>query len=562
MRISGIIRGPRRVRRVAHIARKLASHGLGFLVGKLNIRRYLPAKMRIPAKGGLSEPSELPARLATVLEELGPTFVKFGQMLSTRPDVLPEEYIEELQRITHHVHPFPGRTARGIVEEELEAPVGELFDEFNDEPRASGSIAQVHEARLHDGTEVVVKVLRPGIQDTIEDDLAIMQFLARRMEQVEDVKNLRPRMLVDEFARLIRGELNLLNEAANTHRLGKELDDEERVVIPTVYWDQTTRRVLTLQKLDGELLAQADLKKMPAERKRAIAATLMESFLDQIFRLGLFHADPHAGNLVLLGGGRIGLIDMGQIGRITESMRGHISMGVVALSNAQMELAAEIVGEIGSLPVGSSSEDFRAEIAGLLDRYSGTPVSRLDLGRAFRDAMAVVRRYGVVMPRDFVLLGKTLGTVSGVVMDLAPDLKVERLARQYAGSIVKQRLRPSSLKKTLTRYIYHISNLLRDGPAELREIFRKVHRGQLEFTIRHEGFDKAVAELDRTGNRLSLSIILAAIIMASSSLLTAKAGPTVNLFGWQASILGFVGLMFGMVLGAWLIFGIFRSGRL
>ena len=562
MRITGIIRGPRRVRRVAHIARKLASHGLGFLVGKMNLQRYLPAKMRIPSKGGVSEPSELPSRLASVLEELGPTFVKFGQMLSTRPDVLPEEYIEELQRITHHVHPFPGRTARRIVEEELEAPVDELFEEFNNEPRASGSIAQVHEARLPDGTEVVVKVVRPGIEDTIEDDLSIMQFMAARMDRVEEIKNLRPRMLVDEFGRLIRGELNLLNEAANTHRLREELADNDRLVVPTVYWDYSSRRVLTLRKLEGELLAQADLEEMPAERRRGLAGTLMETFLDQIFRLGLFHADPHAGNIVLLGGNRVGLIDMGQIGRITESMRGHISMGVVALSNAQMELAAEIVGEIGSLPVGSSSEDFRGEIAGLLDRYQGTPVSRLDLGRAFNDAMAVVRRYGVVMPRDFVLLGKTLGTVSGVVMDLAPDLKVEKLARDYAGSIVKQRLSPTSIKKAITRYIYHISNLLRDGPAELREIFRKIHRGQLEFTIRHEGFNEAVAELDRTGNRLSLSIILAAIIMASASLLTAKAGPTVNLLGWQASVLGFSGLMFGLILGAWLIIGIFRSGRL
>ena len=218
MRISSFFKGPRRVRRMAHVAQKLASHGLGFMVGRMEVGGRLPGWLHLPGAAERARPEEMPKRFAEVLEELGPTFVKFGQMLATRPDVLPPDYILELERIYHHVAPFSGEAARAIIKEEFGRPAEEIFSEFNDEPRASGSIAQVHEALLHDGTPVVVKIRRPRIETVIEDDLAILKFLAEQANRVEEFRVFRLPMLVEEFGRGIERELDFVTEAAYTHK--------------------------------------------------------------------------------------------------------------------------------------------------------------------------------------------------------------------------------------------------------------------------------------------------------------------------------------------------------
>lgn len=563
MRISDLIKGPRRIRRLAHIASKLAAHGLGFLLSKLRLKRYLGPLKRLPS-GGKSRagPDEMPARFANVLEELGPTFVKFGQMLSTRPDLLPHDYIVELRRICHHVAPFPGSAARSIVEEELGAPVEEVFASFSNEPRASGSIAQVHDAVLHDGAEVVVKVRRPGIRKTIEDDLAIIKFLASRAETLEELKPFRLRMLADEFARTVMRELNLLTEAAYTHRFHSCMKDEDRLEMPEVYWDYTTENVITLTRISGPGLTEIDDIEESYQDKKKTARTLLDVFLKQFFGEGVFHSDPHPGNIVLLGGDRIGLLDMGQVGTIDNEMRSQLGICIVALGNEQMELAAEVLAEVGAVPHTTSRQEFCSEVAALMDRYYSIPVERINFQKAFTEVMDIVRRYGVMLPRDFVLVSKTLATISGLVMRLDPQLNVAELAAPYGRKLMYEKLSPRNIRRALTRQGYHLSNLLRHAPGDLRELITKLHRGMLEFTIRHEGFDKAVSELDRTGNRLSMSILLAAVIMASTSLLTSAVGPKISLFGWETSALGFSGLMLGMILGLWLILGILRSGRL
>ncbi|MFO8006884.1 MAG: AarF/UbiB family protein [Candidatus Brocadiia bacterium] len=561
MRISSILKGPRRVRRMAHIARKGVSHGLGFFVSRLQLQRHLPAWLRLPGLARAERPEDLARRFASVLEELGPTFVKFGQMLATRPDLLPPEYIHELERICHHVAPFSGDVSRAIVSEELDQDAGQIFLELDDQPRASGSIAQVHNAVLRDGTPVVVKVRRPRIEETVEDDLAILMFLAQQADRVEEFQPFRLPMLVEEFGKGIQRELDFVSEAANTHKFRQILADEERIEVPRVYWDLTTERVLTLRRLDGTHLSEVLHGEASPSDRHELARTIMDTYLRQFFVEGTFHADPHPGNIIIMRSGQVGLLDFGLVGRLSPALQRDLGTCLVALGGEQFRLVAEIVSEIGRLPVEADTEEFQEEIAALLERYASVPLERMDFQRSFNDMMAVIRRYGVDVPRDFVLLGRALVVISGLVTQMDPQLQVAEVARPYGRRLLREKASPRNVRRALTSASYHVSRLIGDAPRELRRFLRRLREGRFEFTIRHEGFEEALNELDRTGNRLALSVILAAVIMASASLLSAEIG-ALNLFGWEVSVLGLLGLVFGMILGIWLIIGIVRSGRL
>jgi len=561
VRISSILKGPRRVRRVAHVAQKLASHGLGFVVSRLELRRHLPAWLRLPGMGRHAPPEELAARFARVLEELGPTFVKFGQMLATRPDVLPPEYIVELERIYHHVAPFSADVARRILEEEFGRPAEEIFREFSEEPRASGSIAQVHEAVLHDGTPVVVKIRRPRIERIIEDDLAIMAFLAEQADRVEEFRVFRLPVLVEEFGRGIRRELDFVTEAAFTHKFRQTFRDEPRIEIPEVFWDYCSQRVLTMRRLAGTHMDEVLRSHAPAWDRKEMARTLMDAYLRQLFVVGVFHGDPHPGNILVTESGTLALLDFGLIGRVGSRLRREVGFCLVAMSNGQVEQVAEVLSTMGQVSDQRTLDEFREELVDLVERYTGVPLNRLDFKQSFYDLMSVIRRYRVEVPRDFVLLGRTMVIVSGLVTQLDPELNVGSLMQPYARKLRQQKATLAGLRKGLTTTGYHIDTLLSEGPRELRRFTRRLQQGLFEFTVRHEGFERGLKELDQTGNRLAISVILAAIIMASSSLLTSEIG-VISVFQWRVSLLGLLGFIFGFFLGVWLIVGILRSRRL
>ena len=549
---------------MVHIAHKFAAHGLGFFVSKLDIRSHLPAWVRVRLTG--KEPVELPdlpERFAGVLEELGPTFVKFGQMLATRPDVLPQQYTESLERICHHVAPFPAEVSRSIIEQELGRPVEELFEEFSPEPLASGSMAQVHAGRLRDGTPVVIKVKRPGIEKTIDDDLAIMEFLAGQADRVEEFAPLRLPMLVEEFARGIRRELNFLTEAANTHRFHAAFQGRAKLLAPEVHWDYTTPRVLVLGRIEGAHISELARGPEDARFRSDVARLLLDCYLMQFFEIGSFHADPHPGNILVGAEPGIALIDFGLVGHINEDLRSKLGTYVMAVGNQQLELAAEVLAEIGSVSAGASTEQFRSEVSALLDRYYSIPFEKIDLQRFFADVMEIVRECGVVMPRDFVLLGKTLVTIGGIVRRLDPTMNIARVAAPYARKLAREKISAGSVRRAVTSNAYHLAMLLKSAPRDVRELLTNFKRGAFDLTVRHTGLDRYLVELDRTGNRLSLSIILAAIIISSSLILAQDIGPkvAVPLIHWEVSALGLLGYLLGFVLGLWLVFGIFRSGR-
>ncbi len=561
MSILKIARTYRSLQRLRFIVQVLTKHGLGTYVDRLNLGRFLPLPASLRRRASGSEDLSIPRRFTMVLEELGTTTIKLGQMLASRPDLFPEEYQRELAKLQDHAEPFPAGEARAIVERELKEPIDKLFEEFTDAPFASASIAQVHEATLHDGTEVIVKVQRPGIADTVEADLDLLNRLADLLETyAPETKVVRPRMLVEEFARSIRSELDFVGEAAYTSRFHEEFLHDERVVTPRVYWDLTSSRVLTMQKMQGEKIANLErLKSLGIDTQR-LATDLNSIFMTQYFELGILHADPHAGNLLVTDDGKLCLLDFGQVAHLSRDLREQLVTIFIALGRNDFDTIVDVYTEMGITSPETDLRTFKRDLVEMVDRYYGVPIRTLDIRRLFTDLTRTARQNGIVLPRDLVLLGKSMVTVAGISRMLDPGLNVAEKVRAHAEKLIADRMRPSSIVDSTSRGLWRILRLANKLPGEITEILRKLRTGSLEIVFRHEGLEQPVNELDKTGNRLAVSVILAATILGSSLMMLAKLAPLIP--QTDISALGLAGFILSAILAAWLTIAIIRSGRL
>ena len=568
-------RVPRRWARLGRIAQVLAKHGLGHWLQYLGLTRYLGP--RRPAAGE-PEPAvqamddiSLAQRLVLALEELGPAFVKLGQVLSTRPDIVPEVYVRELRKLQDRVAPFAAAEARRIVEQELKAPIDEVFAEFEDEPVASGSIAQVHRAELRTGEAVVVKVERPGIRATIERDLDVFDWIAGNMERFQALKVLRPKMIVDEFGRTIRREVDLMCEAAYTERFRAMYADEPKVRIPRVFWEQSTPDVLTLERIEGVTVTDtAQLTPMGVDRVD-LSRRLVGLFLRQFFYSGLFHADPHPGNLLIAEDGSIGMVDFGMVGHLDEELREHLGTSLVALVQRDVSMIVDVYLEIGYVEEDADLEGLRREFLVLLDRYYGVPVKRIDLRQAFAESMRIAQQYRIPLPRDFVLLAKSFVTIVGYACELDPDFDITKVARPHALKLLRQKFSPKRLARLGGAYAWQIKNLMREMPGQMRHLSRKLLSGDLRLKMSIEEMASIGPELDRATNRISLSVILGAVVVGSSLLLHARIPPFVSSlpglrfftqYAPELSLLGLVGFLLAGALGMLVAWGIWKHGKL
>ncbi|OHB37670.1 MAG: hypothetical protein A2060_00055 [Planctomycetes bacterium GWA2_50_13] len=561
MRLRDITRTPRRFQRLSHILQVLVRHGFGHMVSGLRLGEHLPIGKRFIEKRIALEETSLAARIVLVLQELGPTYVKLGQMLSTRPDILPSEFIQELRKLQKDVKSFDPKLAKTIIEKELKKPIKELFSTFQDTPIACGSIAQVHAATLPDDTEVVVKVKRPDIEQIIRDDMDLLTLIAERAEGIEELKPFRPVMLVGEFNRVIQNELDFITEASNTAKFYNLYRDKENVRIPKLYWDLTTSSVLTMQRFKDISLCDMKTIEEKGVNTRRLAAELLTSFVEQYFKAGIFHADPHPGNLMVSELGTISMMDFGMVGYVTEDLRSQLTTALFALLRKDMDLYVEIFMDIGAIPSYNSKniDALKASLLETLEKYRGIPLERIDLRNAFHDLMRVSREYALVLPRDFVLLGKSFVTVTGMARQLDPKLDLQKMITPVAKDLLRERLSPEHIRRMAGDASWHLTNLLAQGPKEMRQIIRKLLAGKIEVSLRHVELEYFAYELDRSSNRLALSIILAATVIASSLVMMAKIGPMVMN---DIPLFGILGYLFSTVMGIWLAIGILRSGRL
>ena len=555
----------RSLNRLRHIARVLAQHGFGHIVEQMNLGGYLPFRKRFrdePTKTTEATASSLGRRLAAVCSELGPTWVKLGQMVSSRSDLAPPEILHELRQLQDHVPPFDVVAARDIVADEIGAPIEECFSSFDDVPLASGSIGQVHPARTLAGEEVVVKVKRPDAEDLVRLDLHLLKWMATSVERlVPELARYRPRQIIEEYERLLMREMDFVSEASSTARFEEAFADDDYMTIPHVHWDLTGPRVLTLTRLYGrsiEELLQGDM--IEQVDRPLLARRLVNAYLKQFFDMRLFHADPHPGNMLVRPPARIGLIDFGQVGVISDELAGQLVVVLMGMIYRETHVVAEVLADLGCLGPETDPAAVARSMRLMLDKYHGRPLKRMDLVTVFHEITEILRSHDVTLPQEMVMVFKALVTGAGVALRLDPEMDLVGILKPRVKDLLASRLTPARLLRSAGVTAWHVVSMLKTAPGQLRGALRLLSRGRWQINIRHENLDRLTRELDRSSNRLSFAIVIAAVIVGSSAVISAAGQFTL----WNVPIqwLGIAGYLFAGLLGVALLWAIFRSGRL
>lgn len=560
-----ITRGVRGLNRMRTVARVLTRHGFGHIVAQLNLARLVPVWMlgkrrhrgRSDDEGALT----IGQRLALVASDLGPTFIKLAQMLTTRPDILPADVLAELQSLQDDVPPFPTTEAMAIIVEELQRPVAECFASIEGTPLASGSIGQVYRATSLDGESLIVKVRRPDVERIIDGDMQLLRWIADSLERlVPETRIYRPRVLVEEFEQVIKRELDYINEASVTSRLADAFSETEGIQIPRVKWSLTGPRVFTMTALSGVNVETILGGGGASVDRPLVARRLMEAYLTQVFDVGLFHADPHPGNVLVTPSGTIGLVDFGQSGTIPDDMMDHLVVIVYASVTKEIDVIIDTLADMGALGAATERRELHRSLRVLLDKYYGLPIKRLDISTLISEFSDVMRRHDVLAPRDVVVLVKALGMVFSLAARLDPELDVLELLKPKIKRKLLERLDPSRLLRSAAVSGWNVLGILRNAPGQLREALRRLSAGSWQLNVRHENMDRLIDEVDRSSNRLAFSIVTAAIIIGSSVVISTSTD--VQLLGIPVQYFGVVGYLVAGMLGLGLSWAIFRSGRL
>jgi ubiquinone biosynthesis protein len=548
---------PRSLGRISEIAQVAVRHGFGYFLHRNRLSDLVPGDGR-PSVDEL--PSERGRHLRELLDELGPTFVKFGQLLSMRPDVLPPDIIAELRGLQDDVSPFPYEQVEEVILADLGQPVERVFREFDPVPMAAASIGQVHRATLPNGRDVVVKVQRPGAPRQIEADLNLMYQAARlARERVRALDFIDAEGLVDEFARSIRQELDYRGEARNAETFRKNFAGHPHVRIPRVYWSYTRPRVLTLEFMDGTQLADLELLGWTVEERHRLAEVLTEAWMTMIFRHGFFHGDPHPANVLVFAPDRIGLVDFGLAGRLTDEDVSKATGLFIDVTNENIEALPKRLGELGVRYPKEREEEFVAELRELFYRYYGASLAEIDPQQVIREVFSMIYRMNLRLPTRFVLLDKAVATLGSVGIELSPDFNVFEVAKPYARNLMLARYTPARVASRARREAWNLARVASDLPYQVHDTLEQVRDGQIEVGFVHKGLDEFMGKLDVAFNRLVIALVVASGLIGSSMLgIFAENGP--EILGLH--VLAVIGFVVSGLLGLWLLWGVIRSGRL
>jgi len=539
----------RNLGRLSEIAQVAVRHGFGYAVDG--------RKSGDPEAGG---PTARGRHLRDMLDELGPTFVKFGQLLSTRPDIVPPDIIAELRGLQDDVRPFPYADVETTIREDLGQPIERLFTEFDERPLAAASIGQVHRATLPNGRRVVVKVQRPNAPRQIEADLALMYQAAKvARERIRALDFIDTNEIVDEFSRSIRQELDYRLEARNADAFHKNFAGHPHVSVPRVYWTYTRSRVLTLEYLDGVQLADIDVERWTLDQRRRLAYLVAEAWMTMIFRHGFFHGDPHPANILVLSPDRIGLVDFGLTGKLTDEDMSKLTRLFIDAASENIEMLPRRLADLGVRYPKDREEQFVSELRELYHRYYGASLQEIDPIQVIREGFALIYTMNLRLPTRFVMLDKAIATLGSVGVELYPDFNVFEVAKPYARDLMIERFTPRRVVSRARREGWKLTQMAVELPYQLHDTLEQVRDGQIEVGFVHKGLDEFMAKLDVLFNRLVIALVVTGGLIGSSLIgIFAKTGP--HVLGLHVvSVLGF-GL--SAVLGVWLLWSVVRSGRL
>ena len=557
----------RDIPRIARIIAVASRHGFGHLVEQMGLQRFFSLGRRIIAfktPPSLEHRLSAPERLRLMFEELGPTFIKLGQVLACRPDMLPIEYSRELTKLTDAVAPFPSKKAKEIIEQDLHGPVERIFAAFDDIPVAAASIAQVHRATLLDGTEVMVKVQRPDIDKIIDRDISIMRGIADLIEsRVPELAPFNVPGIVDEFAHTIKKELDFFIEAANAAQLRNNFEKSDVLYIPRIFSELSTKRVLVLERIEGIRINEFQRLDEAGFDRREIARKGAAAYFKMMLRDGLFHADPHPGNIFVLPDGRLGLVDFGIMGRVTEENMEFFANIFVALAEHNYDALVRQYVNLGflseeSLNIEKFEREMKEDLAELLEPYYGMQVKQIDFGAYIDRVTHILLHHKLRQPSNLYLMDKTLITLEGLLKQLDPSFNYFEAAQPYVAELVRRRRNPLRAVQAVRKSMADFADVFTQLPRQMKATYRKFMQGDLKVNIHHEGLTQLIKDLDKASNRLSFSIITAAIIVASSIIIHSGKGPM--LFGLP--MFGLIGYVIAALLGLWILVGILRSGQL
>ncbi|MDR2549453.1 MAG: AarF/ABC1/UbiB kinase family protein [Desulfobulbus sp.] len=560
-KLGAIGRTYRHLNRYHRILRVLFKYGFNDLIDRLHIDQYLESGLQMINRKPREQISRLsrPERLRLVFEELGPTFIKLGQLLSTRPDLIPPDFLDELAKLQDEIPPFSAEEVRAILKEELGRYPEEIFHYFDDEPLAAASIGQVHRARMDDGSEVVVKVQRPGIENVIAVDLEILAHIVELMEQyLEEVQGHQPMAIVHEFARSLSREIDFSIELANIQRFARQFEDNPAVHVPLVYPELSTDRVLVMEYVLGIKSSKVEMLREQGYDLSLIAERGANLVMEQIFVHGFFHADPHPGNVFILPDNVVCFIDFGQMGRLSLKDREDFTDLVLNLvaGNEQNIVAGvlKVTVQLGEI----DREHLSRDLGSLMDMYLYRPLKNLEAGKILQDLLDLVFRHKLSFKPSFYQMLKALTTVEGLGLMLDPKLELIRLAEPFMRKIRLGRLHPGRLVSELSATGFSYLSLLRDLPEEARTILYQLRSGRMRLEFEHRGLKSLSVTLDQVSNRISFAIVLASLIIGSSLILLSGLPPL-----WRGiPIIGLLGFIVAGLMGFRLLLSILRHSRM
>ncbi|QHS21443.1 AarF/ABC1/UbiB kinase family protein [Virgibacillus sp. MSP4-1] len=551
------------MQRYREIVTAFSRNGFGFFVRELGLDTILslPKRLIIRDKAENVHTKTRGERVRLFLEELGPTFVKLGQVASTRPDLLPEDIIKELQKLQDDVPPFPYEEGKPIIERELGADVDEIFAVFEETPLAAASIGQVHYGVLKSGEKVAVKIQRPDIEERIKTDLEILLQLALMAElRIEWAAHYQVREMVEEFSRAILDELDYTKEGRNADKMARQFYDTPAIRIPDIYWDLSTKKVLTMEFVEGTKLNNVDrLRDMGFDTKQ-LGERLTNAVLHQVLIEGFFHGDLHPGNISVQSGEVIIFMDFGLAGRITADMKDNFASLVIAMMRQNTDGVIRAITRMGLVPDDVDMNVLRADVDELREKYYDVSLSQISLGDAVNDLFDVANRHRIKLPSDLTLLGKTLLTLEGIVEKLDPEISIIKIAEPFGKQLLKERYHPKTVAENMFNQWSEFRDILVDAPGSFRELSSMIKKGKIPLELSMPRLEQFLNKLDRVSNRLSFSIVLLAfsIIMVGLIVGSAISGESSLVWDIPAVEIGFVvaSLMF-----LWLLYSIFKSGR-
>ncbi|WP_040950706.1 ABC1 kinase family protein [Gorillibacterium massiliense] len=553
----------RHTNRYREIIVALARHGFGYMVEDIGLLNLMSLPVKWLRKQEREENTKsMGERIRLVLEDLGPTFIKLGQLSSTRSDLIPEDVIHELQKLQDQVPPFPIEEVRHIVESEFGKPMEQVFRSFEEVPLAAASIGQVHRAQLLTGELVAVKVRRPNVDKIITLDLEILRDLAAMAEKrVEWIARFQVRSILDELSRSMQEELDYTHEGKNCDRIAEQFKNDATVLIPKVYWEHSTAKVLTMEFVEGTMLNQLRTLKNQGHDLKNIAERVVNAMFQQIFIAGFFHADPHPGNVMITKDNRIAFVDFGLTGYLNDEMKYHLSSLLIALMRKSSDAIIRAILHLGLVSEEVNMVLLRKDLDMLRDKYYNVPFADVSVAEAMRELFGVANRHHIIIPTDMTLLGKALLTMEGITQVIYPELSMVHLAEPFGRRLIRERLHPEQMTKrawrTTAQFFEDISGL----PRQASQLARLARAGKLKVEIGIPELDVLLKKMDQISNRISISIVLLSFSLIVMGLIIASSVGKVPMLLHHFPLIevgsSVAGLMF-----LWVLYSIFRTGRL